>query len=180
MSLLTECFSMYSDMSTRTIARSSSKRNSASARATSVLPTPVGPRKRNDPIGRLGSERPARLRRIAAQTGVAERVEFLGFVDDPTSLYDRADALLVLSRHEGLPLVLLEGMASGLPVIRRTFSFSGSWRSRPASKAMPPPPGLRASDWGIARISNSGCSKPCLRRGLGMICMLGQRSWLRR
>jgi hypothetical protein len=33
---------MYSDMSIRTIARSSSNRNSASARASSVLPTPVG------------------------------------------------------------------------------------------------------------------------------------------
>src|SRR5229473_1132125 len=46
---------MYSDMSIRIIARSSSKRNSASARASSVFPTPVGPRKRNEPMGRLGS-----------------------------------------------------------------------------------------------------------------------------
>src|SRR2546428_839158 len=34
---------MYSDMSSRTIACSSSNRNSASARANSVFPTPVGP-----------------------------------------------------------------------------------------------------------------------------------------
>ena len=32
--------------------------NSASARASSVLPTPVGPRKTNEPIGRFGSCRP--------------------------------------------------------------------------------------------------------------------------
>src|ERR1041384_7667616 len=49
----TVCFSWYSDMSMRTIACSSSNRNSASARASSVLPTPVGPRKRNEPIGRV-------------------------------------------------------------------------------------------------------------------------------
>src|SRR4030095_3125929 len=54
MSRATVCFSMYSDMSTRIIARSSSKRNSASARASSVLPTPVGPRERNEPMGRVG------------------------------------------------------------------------------------------------------------------------------
>src|SRR3954468_18620424 len=54
---------MYSDMSMRTMARSSSKRNSARARASSVLPTPVGPRNRNDPIGRFGSARPAPARR---------------------------------------------------------------------------------------------------------------------
>ena len=59
---------MYSDMSMRTMACSSSNRNSASARASSVLPTPVGPRKMNDPIGRLGSLNPARERRIALAT----------------------------------------------------------------------------------------------------------------
>ena len=47
---------------------SSSNRNSASARASSVLPTPVGPRKMNEPIGRFGSLRPARARRTASAT----------------------------------------------------------------------------------------------------------------
>src|SRR5437763_10880715 len=46
-------------------AVSSSNRNSASALVSSVLPTPVGPRNRNEPIGRLGSCRPARARRTA-------------------------------------------------------------------------------------------------------------------
>ena len=44
--------------------------NSASARASSVLPTPVGPRNRNVPIGRSGSCRPARERRSAFATGL--------------------------------------------------------------------------------------------------------------
>src|ERR1700682_661511 len=64
----TLCFSMYSLISMRIINFSSSKRNSASARASSVLPTPVGPRKMNEPIGRLVSESPARLRRTAFDT----------------------------------------------------------------------------------------------------------------
>ena len=55
-------------MSMRTIARSSSKRKSASDLASSVLPVPVGPRNRNDPVGRLGSEIPARERRTASLT----------------------------------------------------------------------------------------------------------------
>ena len=45
---------MYSDMSTRISAFSSPKRYSARARASSVLPTPVGPRKMNEPTGPLG------------------------------------------------------------------------------------------------------------------------------
>ena len=55
-------------MSMRTMARSSSKRNSARALASSVLPTPVGPRKRKEPVGRSGSEMPARERRTASAT----------------------------------------------------------------------------------------------------------------
>ena len=40
----------------------------SSARASSVLPTPVGPRKRNEPIGRFGSLSPLRDRRTARAT----------------------------------------------------------------------------------------------------------------
>ena len=57
-------------MSMRTIARSSSKRKSARALASSVLPVPVGPRKRNEPVGRWGSEMPARERRTASLTAL--------------------------------------------------------------------------------------------------------------
>src|SRR5881227_3082517 len=39
--------------------------NSASTLASHVFPTPVGPRKMNEPIGRLGSLSPARARRTA-------------------------------------------------------------------------------------------------------------------
>src|SRR6266849_4259718 len=66
-SRLTENFSMYSDMSTRIRAFVSANRKRARPRASSVLPTPVGPEKMKEPIGRLGSLRPARLRRIARE-----------------------------------------------------------------------------------------------------------------
>src|SRR5207253_204362 len=59
---------MYSDMSSRTIAVSSLNRYSASAFVSSVLPTPVGPKNMNEPIGRFGSCRPARERRTAVAT----------------------------------------------------------------------------------------------------------------
>ena len=59
---------MNSLMSIRTIAWSSSNRNAASALVSSVLPTPVGPRNRNDPSGRFGSFSPARARRTAFDT----------------------------------------------------------------------------------------------------------------
>ena len=59
------CFSWYSDMSIRTIADSSSNRNSASARASSVLPTPVGPEEQE------AADRPVRI--LEAGTRAAHR-----------------------------------------------------------------------------------------------------------
>ena len=46
-----ECSSLNSDMSKRISEVSSLKRNSARVFASSVFPVPVGPRKKNDPIG---------------------------------------------------------------------------------------------------------------------------------
>mmetsp|Transcript_76619 Transcript_76619/g.212067 ORF Transcript_76619/g.212067 Transcript_76619/m.212067 type:complete len:291 (+) Transcript_76619:1155-2027(+) len=51
MSRDTECFSMYSDMSKRSIFDSLSKSSWAKALAISVFPTPVGPGKRKEPMG---------------------------------------------------------------------------------------------------------------------------------
>ena len=67
---LTVCFSWYSLISIRVIMLSSSNKYSASAFANSVLPTPVVPKKINEPIGFLGSCKPARLRRMASATAV--------------------------------------------------------------------------------------------------------------
>ena len=50
---------MYSDMSTLIMFFSESKSSLAKLLASSVLPTPVGPRNRKDPIGRWLADRPA-------------------------------------------------------------------------------------------------------------------------
>src|SRR3546814_5537913 len=90
----TECFSMYSDMSRRAIACSSSKRKRASALVSSVFPTPVGPRKRKEPIGRFGSCRPAR-----APNRVGDR-------HDGVLLADHAGAQRILHGEQLLALAL--------------------------------------------------------------------------
>ena len=59
---------MYSDISIRIMFFSESNNASESALASSVLPTPVGPRKINDPIGRFSSFKPALARRTASAT----------------------------------------------------------------------------------------------------------------
>src|SRR5713101_2072268 len=61
---------MYSLMSSWISESSSPNRNSASVLDSSVLPTPDGPAKMNDPPGRLGSFSPARVRRIACDSAL--------------------------------------------------------------------------------------------------------------
>ena len=88
---------MYSDMSIRTIASCESNMNSASARASSVLPTPVGPRKRNVPIGRSGSLQPG----ARAAQRVGHRGDRLLLADDaPVQALLHVDELLDLALHQ--------------------------------------------------------------------------------
>ena len=68
MSLDTEYFSMYSLMSIRTMFCSSSNKVAASVLANSVLPTPVGPKNKKEPIGFVGSLIPALERIMASVT----------------------------------------------------------------------------------------------------------------
>ncbi len=53
----------------------------------------------------------------AARHGVADRVDFVGHVDDTSSWYRRFDVLALSSDDEQMPLTILEGMAHGLPIV---------------------------------------------------------------
>jgi glycosyltransferase involved in cell wall biosynthesis len=60
------------------------------------------------------------LEALARELGVADRVHFLGFVGDPTELcrlYREATVVALPSAYEGLPMVLLEAMSCGTPVV---------------------------------------------------------------
>jgi glycosyltransferase involved in cell wall biosynthesis len=63
---------------------------------------------------------------LAESLGVQDRVHFLGFRRDVADLMRAADFFTLPSRRDSCPLVLLEAMASGLPVI--TSRQVGTWR----------------------------------------------------
>jgi len=63
-----------------------------------------------------GPER-AQLERASCELGLRDTVTFLGARSDVTSLLAAADAFVMTSLSEGLPMALLEAMASGVPCI---------------------------------------------------------------
>jgi glycosyltransferase involved in cell wall biosynthesis len=56
------------------------------------------------------------LRHELGRLGLADSVRFEGW-SDPTDVYPALDVLVVASRFEGMPLVMLEAIASGVPVV---------------------------------------------------------------
>jgi glycosyltransferase involved in cell wall biosynthesis len=63
-----------------------------------------------------GAERP-RLERRVASLGIQNRVHFVGWQSDVPRILSAARLLVLPSRWEGMPNVVLEAMARGLPVV---------------------------------------------------------------
>jgi hypothetical protein len=63
-------------------------------------------------------ERELELRRLAEHLGIAERVRFTGFVEDPRSVYGACDVVVVPSTNpDPLPNSALEGAAAGRCIV---------------------------------------------------------------
>lgn len=59
----------------------------------------------------------AMVEEFVSHTETASRCHYLGFVDEPATIYNAADIFVLPSRWEGLPLALIEAMAAGLPCV---------------------------------------------------------------
>jgi glycosyltransferase involved in cell wall biosynthesis len=74
-------------------------------------------------------EEAQRLRELAAQLGIVDRVSFVSHLDDNalSATYDAADLFVLpsLDRSEAFGIVLLEAMRAGLPVIASAIQGSG-------------------------------------------------------
>lgn len=74
---------------------------------------------RVDIRGLILGEGPKReeLEGIVRKYGIAEHVDFLGFVDNPYAWMRRSSICMLTSDFEGLPMVIFESMACGTPII---------------------------------------------------------------
>jgi len=57
------------------------------------------------------------LKSIALKNGIAERVRFLGWVDDPAPLFKAADIFVCSSRHEPFGNIIIEAWLNSVPII---------------------------------------------------------------
>ncbi|MCR5671764.1 MAG: glycosyltransferase [Butyrivibrio sp.] len=63
-----------------------------------------------------------KLVKLAKELGVEKKVEFVGWSDDPWKYADGCYGLVLSSMYEGSPLVAIEAMSCGLPVIANVSS----------------------------------------------------------
>lgn len=57
------------------------------------------------------------LQALARNLSIQDDVEFAGFISNPYAVMSRADTLVLSSRTEGLPTVLIEGLVCGAQVV---------------------------------------------------------------
>jgi glycosyltransferase involved in cell wall biosynthesis len=57
------------------------------------------------------------MRRLARETGLAERVEFHGYLEDPSGVFSQSQVFVLSSRSEAFPRSILEALRAGLPVV---------------------------------------------------------------
>lgn len=67
-----------------------------------------------------GGSEEARLRALAEQLGLADRVRFLGWRQDLPAIYGGSDVVVLTSRDEGTPVCLIEAVAARCPVVATT------------------------------------------------------------
>ena len=109
-----------------------------------------------------GSERAA-LEKLAAELGIAARVSFLGNRDDVERLLKASDIFVLASRTEAFPNVVLEAMATGLPVLTTDVGSVREMVETDASALLVKPGDDNALEAALQRLAGD----PGLRQKLG-------------
>jgi glycosyltransferase involved in cell wall biosynthesis len=79
------------------------------------------------------------LQHLATSMGLANNIKFLGASNQVPSILKMCDVFALLSRSEGLPNVLLEAMACGVPCVATTVGGSPEVLSEPGTGYLVPP-----------------------------------------
>jgi glycosyltransferase involved in cell wall biosynthesis len=91
-----------------------------------------------------------------SSSGLKEKIIFTGVRNDTSSLLLSADCFILPSRYEGLPLVLIEALAAGLPIIVSDFEASKEVIIHEKNGLIVPREDVKALALGMTRIKEDG------------------------
>ena len=124
---------------------------------------------RDDPVELLligdGPARPA-VEREVARHGLDGRVRFLGYVADRSRYFEAlraADLFVLPSGSEGVPKVVVEAMAAGVPVVARPVGGTGDVLGHGKRGVLVERPGARALAEAVARLLADDDQRRALR-----------------
>ena len=109
-----------------------------------------------------GPDRPA-LEHLIATLGLGDRITLLGRRDNMPEIYASLDILVSASRQEGLPITLLEAMASALPILATSVGEVPSLIRDRHTGLLVPPDNVDA----LATALHTLLTNPALRQQLG-------------
>jgi glycosyltransferase involved in cell wall biosynthesis len=78
-----------------------------------------------------------RLRELARRNGTGENVFFVGYVEELDDVFLAADVLVHASRVEGVPQVVLQALAAGVPVVATSVEGLYEVREAPIARVRP-------------------------------------------
>jgi glycosyltransferase involved in cell wall biosynthesis len=114
-------------------------------------------------IAGAGSQRP-RLEALAEDLGIAPRVRFLGIRTGIPQLMQAADAFVLSSVFEGMPLAMLEAGLSGLPMVATRVGGNAEVLPHEQRRLLAPP--RRPRELGLA-MRRVACLSDAARRAMG-------------
>lgn len=118
----------------------------------------------------------AQLRALVAELGLQDSVRLMGFTPDLPSVLAAADLYVLSSRFEGFPMVLLEAMACGLPVVAFDCPTGpGEVIDHGRNGLLVKPKSIA----GLARALQRAIADPALRRSMGAAAAVTAQSYTR-
>jgi glycosyltransferase involved in cell wall biosynthesis len=104
-------------------------------------------------IAGYGTDREA-IEKLANKLGLNERVQFLGIIHNVPKIMNIADGYVLSSAWEGMPLVLLEASAMGLPIVATDVGGNREVIQNGETGFLVPPKDPRALSEAMFRIMN--------------------------
>jgi glycosyltransferase involved in cell wall biosynthesis len=78
-------------------------------------------------IGSTDGDESGRVKSLISELGLSDQVDLLGEQENPIRFVARSSVFALSSRNEGMPVVILEAMAVGVPVVSTDCPSGPSW-----------------------------------------------------